>query len=94
MYNYDDWDEPQKGSMKDELWTVEEVAERWRVSARTVRAMLQRGNIPGIKIGMNWRIYLSDVMRYEQQQNPMSGAHTRPTATVRPMPKPVVMKIS
>lgn len=78
--------------MQDEIWTVEEVAERWKVSQNTVRSMLQRGEIQGLKIRMNWRIYLSEILRYEREQDPR--ARRRKTNTVGPMPKPVVTRIS
>lgn len=77
--------------MKDEIWTVEDVAERWKVSVRTVREMLVKGELHGFKVRMNWRIYLSEIMRYEQQQDP--AKHKRPSRTVSPMPRPVVTRI-
>ncbi len=79
--------------MKDEIWTVEEVAERWKVSPRTVREMLVNGELQGFKIRMNWRIYLSDIMLYESEQDP--AAHKRRTrSTVGPMPKPIIKRIT
>jgi len=39
-----------------EFMTVAEVAERLRVSERTVRQLIMRGELPAIKIGKEWRI--------------------------------------
>ena len=48
-------------SDRDEIWTPREVAERWKISARTVRDMLEQGELPGFKVRREWRIYLSQV---------------------------------
>jgi excisionase family DNA binding protein len=50
----------------DQLLTVGEVAQILRISENTVRALLQRGKIPAIKIGRAWRIReiaLDDLIR-------------------------------
>jgi excisionase family DNA binding protein len=78
--------------MRDEIWTVEEVAERWKVTPRVVREMLVKGELHGFKVRMNWRIYLSDVLDYEQNQN--EAEHKRPSNTVTKMPKPIVTRIT
>lgn len=36
--------------------TVDEVADHLRLSTDAVRKLLQRGEIPGMKIGSSWRI--------------------------------------
>ena len=89
-YNYDEWDEPMSAA-SDEVWTAEEVAERWKVDVRTVRDMINKGELKGFKVRMAWRVYLSEVLRYEGQ-DPKSKEHLRPN-TVLPMPKPVVSRI-
>lgn len=78
--------------MKDELWTIEEVAERWKVTQRVVREMLCRGEICGFKIRNTWRVYLSEIMRYEQDQDPLTKKNSN--CRVAPMPKPVVVRIT
>lgn len=39
-----------------ELLTVEETAERLKVSADTIRELLKRNELPGVKVGRQWRI--------------------------------------
>ncbi len=39
-----------------EYWTVGEVAELTRVSTRTIRRACQRGVMPALKIGGQWRV--------------------------------------
>lgn len=89
-YCYDDWDEKIKASL-EEVWSVQEVADRWKVHPRTVTEMLRKGELKGFKIRKDWRVYLSEVLRYEGE-DPRSKEHLRPQA-VLPMPKPVVMRI-
>ena len=76
--------------MRDELWTPELVAERWRVKPRTVSDMLRDGRLKGFKIGRVWRVYLSEVMRVEEAGVPKRDE----TGRVEPMPKPIVKGIS
>ncbi|MDD6878268.1 MAG: helix-turn-helix domain-containing protein [Clostridiaceae bacterium] len=76
--------------MFDELWTPEEVAERWKVKPRTVREMLIRGEIKGTKIRNSWRVYLSEITRYEESRD---NTNRRTTQTIAPMPKPVITRI-
>lgn len=92
MYNYDEWDDTKEKLARDEVWTPQMVAERWSVKPRTVMDMLTRGELKGFKVRQNWRVYLSEILRYEGQ-DPKSKEHLRPQA-VAPMPQPVVMRIS
>lgn len=48
----------------DELLTPQEVADRLKVHLRTVYIYLRRGDLPGAKIGDNWRIRESDLKRF------------------------------
>jgi len=48
--------------------TVEELADRWKVSARTVSRMLQKGELPHFQIGRQIRIRLSDILAYEKNK--------------------------
>lgn len=45
----------------NEIMTLEEVAEYLRVSDRTVYEWVQKGEIPGGKIGTSWRFKRSDI---------------------------------
>lgn len=39
-----------------ELLTAQEAADRYRVSAKTIIRLINRGVIPAIKVGKQWRI--------------------------------------
>lgn len=42
--------------MEKEYLTIEEVAKKMRVNARTVYRMAQKRQIPALKFGKSWRI--------------------------------------
>jgi excisionase family DNA binding protein len=44
--------------------TIGEVAEKLRVHPTTVYRLLKRGDIPGFKIGGNWRISVNALDRW------------------------------
>lgn len=46
---------------EERLLTVQEVAERLRLSARTVRLWLQTGKLRGLRVGGRWRVRESEL---------------------------------
>ena len=78
-------------SDRDEIWTTAEIAERWKISARTVRDMLEQGELPGFKVRREWRIYLSDVLEYEKRSK--KAAKKDVDGVVMMMPRAVVARI-
>ena len=53
------------------VMTPNQVAERWGITARTVRDMLAAGTLHGFKAGTcgkkaQWRVLASEVMRFER----------------------------
>lgn len=74
--------------MRDEIWTVQDVAEHWKISPRTVRDMLCRGELQGFKIRSDWRVPLSAVVEYESQ-----NAGSRAKVTRAGSWNPVVRRI-
>ena len=76
--------------MTEELWTPEEVADRWRMQKRTVMDMLRRGELKAFKVGRIWRIYYSDVLRYEKDR--VNDKRMNPPE-VAAMPRPVIRRI-
>lgn len=48
----------------ERLLTVQEVAERLRLSTRTVRLWLQTGRLKGLRVGGRWRVRDSDLMEF------------------------------
>mgnify|MGYP000890736642 CR=1 FL=1 len=51
-----------------EFLTPEEVAERFKVSPKTVREWLRSGELVGVKVGRGWRIKEADIRHYLEQQ--------------------------
>ena len=78
-------------SDRDEIWTPSDLAERWKISARTVRDMLEQGELPGFKVRREWRIYLSDVLDYEKKSK--KAAKKDVDGVVMMMPRAVVTRI-
>ena len=75
----------------DEVWTVDMLAEYWKVHPKVIREMLANEELKGFKVRMSWRIRLSEIERYEQEQNPVG--QKRRGATIGPMPTPIVTEI-
>ena len=89
MYDYDDWDEVDYKA-RDEIWTPEMVAERWRVSESHVRNLMLDGKLPAFKIGRLWRVYLSEIMKYEAQK-----IEKKPLVMkIQEMPTPKITRIT
>ncbi len=53
----------------DLLLTVREVAATMRVSTMTVYRLIKSGELPAIRVGMNYRIRESDVDRYLSERS-------------------------
>ena len=65
---------------QDVALTVKQVSERLNMSQKSVRSCLQRGDIPGIKIGKSWRVLESVIVRMfnapgEATGGPNAGLH-------------------
>ena len=50
----------------EEYFTPEEVAEKLKVSLRTIKEHLLRGRLKGVKVGRLWRIRASDLEAFLQ----------------------------
>ena len=55
---------------ENELLTVPEVADYLRVSRTTAWRWCQRGVIPAIQIGRNWRIHRADLLELLERPPP------------------------
>lgn len=53
---------------EERLLTVDDVADRWRVSAKTVQRLVNQGKLASVRIGRQIRLRLVDVMTYEDKQ--------------------------
>jgi excisionase family DNA binding protein len=49
-----------------EVWTVDEIAARWRVSRMTVYRLCHSGDLPALRIGRTFRITNTDLHAYEK----------------------------
>ena len=60
--------------MKEDVYTVEEVAQRLRVDARTVRKWIRKGDLLAIDVGREYRIRSTSldefIRRREERQKP------------------------
>lgn len=57
-----------------EFWTADQVAERWQVSARRVRAMAAAGEIPAMRLGKLWRFPVDRLGEFEKRAARFGGA--------------------
>ncbi len=48
------------------VYTVAEVAERWRVCGKTVWRLLRRGKLRAVKVGRATRVRVTEVERFER----------------------------
>ena len=52
--------------MTTAVYTVKELAERWRCSRDIIQDLLADKRLRGFKVGRNWRIAAAEVERYER----------------------------
>ncbi len=50
--------------MEDEFLTSEEVAQKLKLHPGTVRRMLARGEIPGRRLGKEWRVSAIELQKF------------------------------
>jgi excisionase family DNA binding protein len=66
--------------MEDRLFTIDEAAERLRVSRRTIREWLRVGTLRGVKVGERWRVQESVIESFIREPH---------HATCAPEPDPL-----
>jgi len=55
-------------SEHEAMFTISELAERWRVTRHTITAAIRAGRLRAFKVGERvYRIREAEVLRYEQQ---------------------------
>jgi excisionase family DNA binding protein len=52
----------------DRFWTPNQIAERWLVSPRTVRRLIEAGKLGACRVGKQIRIRHADLLAYEHGQ--------------------------
>jgi excisionase family DNA binding protein len=48
-------------------WTMNALADRWAISARTVRRLIERGELRAIRVGGQLRISPETIERFEER---------------------------
>ena len=51
-----------------QLWTAEQVAERWQVSVAHVYRLTREGKIPTVKVGRYYRYLPKTIEKWEEEQ--------------------------
>ena len=54
--------------MEEAYYTLAEVAERLKVSRRTVYRWIQAGDLPAYKLGQEWRIQGADLEKFLEER--------------------------
>ena len=50
------------------LYSIDQIADRWRVSGKTVRRLIDRGDLRHVRIGGQKRLRPEDVLEYETRE--------------------------
>ena len=53
---------------QDEVLTLKEVAALLKIAERTAYMMVQRGDLPGFKVGGQWRFKRKDIDAWMEEQ--------------------------
>ncbi len=62
----------------EEVMTLRQVADYFKVSEMTIHRLTQRGMLPGVKIGRQWRYFRQNIemiVRKSQAVGEIAGAH-------------------
>lgn len=59
--------------MADQILTVKEVADYFKVNERTVYRMATASTIPAFKVGGSWRFKLAELEKWIQRQHNQAG---------------------
>ncbi len=52
----------------ERLFSSDDLAERWQVSTRTVKRLVDKGEIHCIRVGSQIRFRLADILAYEKKR--------------------------
>ncbi len=53
---------------QDQVMTIQEVAEHLKVGTKTIYSLVQRGHLPGFKVGGQWRFRRKDIEKWVEEQ--------------------------
>jgi excisionase family DNA binding protein len=57
--------------MDKKSYRLDEVAEQWDVSRKTVQRLIQKGELEAFKIGSHWRIRRENLDEFEKKNGPL-----------------------
>lgn len=63
--------------MDDDILTLQELSEYLKIAEKTLYGYVQKGRIPGIKIGSAWRFRRADIEQWLEQQRKVTDESTR-----------------
>ncbi len=66
--------------MPDEIMTLKDVSEYLKIAEKTLYGYVQKGLLPGIKIGSAWRFRKADIDAWLEDQRKLTEASTRTRA--------------
>jgi PTS system nitrogen regulatory IIA component len=58
--------------MTDQALTIKELAKYLNVTRRTIYNLLERGELPGFKVGANWRFRKEDIDKWIEDSKKMN----------------------
>lgn len=58
--------------MEKKSFRVDELAHEWDVADRTIRRLIERGDLEAVKVGDTWRIKREEIEKYERQNSSRS----------------------
>ena len=66
--------------MPDEIMTLKDVSEYLKIAEKTLYGYVQKGILPGIKIGSAWRFRKADIDSWLDEQKKLTEQSTRSRA--------------
>jgi excisionase family DNA binding protein len=61
---------PESNLLANRMLTAQELAAYLRVNRSTVYRLLKKGELPGFRIGSEWRFRIDEVNRWFRERNP------------------------
>jgi len=59
-------------AMNERTLTIKELAKYLNVTERTIYNLLERGELPGFKVGANWRFRKEDINKWIEENKKMN----------------------
>jgi len=53
---------------QEQVMTIQDVAEHLKVGTKTIYSLVQRGRLPGFKVGGQWRFRRKDIEQWVEDQ--------------------------